>query len=297
MVRAHRSKAQAPLLAMALLGASILASCGSAPQSTNQAAPQSGAAVMEQASDESVARDGGQMAANVSAPAPRPQLVRTANLNLRVDSVEQAIEQATAITRQQQGEVMNLQNQTPTAGSNHTASVKIRVPQAQLDVTIAALSKLGTVQQQVLQAEDVSDQLVDYQARLRNLRKAEETVLQIMDRSGNIGDVLKVTQELNNIRQSIEQINAQLSRLQNQVSYSTIDLVFESAIAPVLAQPTVQTQLANSWNEATQSIGKLTVDLMQLGIWLMVYSPYLLLIGCAATLLYRRRRRGRVAGE
>ncbi|MBI4785288.1 MAG: DUF4349 domain-containing protein [Oscillatoriophycideae cyanobacterium NC_groundwater_1537_Pr4_S-0.65um_50_18] len=297
MVRAHRSKAHATLLAMALLGVSILASCGSAPQSTKQAAPQSGVAVMEQASDESVATNGGQMAANISAPAPRPQLVRTANLNLRVDSVEQAIEQATTIARQQQGEVMNLQNQTPAAGSQHIASVKIRVPQAQLDVTIAALSKLGTVQQQVLQAEDVSDQLVDYQARLRNLRKAEETVLQIMDRSGNIGDVLKVTQELNTIRQSIEQINAQLSRLQNQVSYSTIDLVFESAIAPVLAQPAVQTQLANSWNDATQSIGKLTVDLMQLGIWLMVYSPYLLLIGGAATLLYRRRRRGRVVGE
>jgi hypothetical protein len=296
MVDAHRSKAQATLLAITLLGASILTSCGSAQRSTESAALPASSAITNQASEAPAATDGVQgLTANVAAP--QPQLMRTANLNLSVDSVEQAIEQSMAIARQQQGEVMNLQNQTPMAGEQHTASIEIRVPQAKLDEAIAALAKLGRVQQQTLQAEDVSDQLVDYQARLRNLRKAEVTVLQIMDRSGSISDVLKVTQELNNIRQSIEQINAQLSRLQNQVSYSTIELRFESAIAPVPAQPAVQTQLADSWNGATQSIGKLTVDLMQIGIWLMVYSPYWLVVGGAVTLLYRRRRRVREVRE
>jgi len=153
------------------------------------------------------------------------------------------------------------------------------------------------VQQQSRSAEDVSTQLVDYQARLRNLRRSEETVLKILDRSGNVGDVLKVAQELNTIRQSIEQISAQLSSLQNQVAYSTIDLYLESTIAPLPAQPSTQAQLANTWNSATQSIGKFTVDLMQLGLWLLVYSPYLLLLIGAATLLHRRRRRVRSAQE
>ncbi|MBW4659711.1 MAG: DUF4349 domain-containing protein [Drouetiella hepatica Uher 2000/2452] len=296
MVGAHRSKAQATLLAMALLGASILTSCGSVPQSAENSALPASSAVTNQAS-EAPAPTGGVQGLTANISAPQPQLVRTANLNLSVDSVKQAIEQSMAIARQQQGEVMNLQNRTPTEGEHHTASIEIRVPQAKLDAAIVAFSKLGTVQQQTLQAEDVSDLLVDYQARLRNLRKAEATVLQIMDRSGNISDVLKVTQELNNIRQSIEQINAQLSRLQNQVSYSTIELRFESVIAPVPAQPAVQTQLVDSWNDATQSIGRFTVDLMQIGIWLMVYSPYWLVVGSAVTLLYRRRRRVREVCE
>lgn len=288
MVRTPRSKHSAKLLAMAIAGTSVLASCGSL-QSVENAAPLSGAASR---TAEAPAADAAQTTA-ASVPAPQPQLVRTANLEISVESIDPAIDQAQAIVRQHQGEVMNLQNQTPIPGDRHVASIQIRVPQNKLDSAIAALSALGTVQQQSLTAEDVSNQLVDYQARLRNLRRSEETVLKIMDRSGSVGDVLKVAQELNTIRQSIEQTNAQLSSLQNQVAYSTIDLYFRSAIAPLPARPSTQAQLTDTWNSATRSIGEFTVDLMQIGLWLLVYSPYLLLILGAAILFYRRRRRVR----
>lgn len=67
---------------------------------------------------------------------------------------------------------------------------------------------MGTVENQMITAEDVSDQLVDVQARLRNLRKSEEMVLKIMERSGSVGDVLKAANELSTIRESIERIDA-----------------------------------------------------------------------------------------
>ena len=294
-------KSRASLLAIALLSISTLAGCGQPPQITEAEALMAGStgSPASQAADvaqtEAPARTtplppGTLMAASPAA-VPQPQLVRTAELSVTVESAETAIASATTIARQQQGEVMNLQDQTPPAGDRHIASMQLRVPQTKLDVTLTALAELGTVQQQTLKAEDVSEQLVDFEARLRNLRRAEETVLKIMERSGNVGDVLKVVQELNMIRQNIEQINAQLSSLQTRVSYSTIDLRLVTAIAPVSAPTPVQTQLTNTWNSATQSIAKVTVDLMQLGIWLMVYSPYLLLIGGAATLVYWRRQR------
>ena len=295
-------KSRASLLAIALLSISTLAGCGQPPQITEAEALMAGStgSPASQAADvaqtEAPARTpplpppGTLMAASPAA-VPQPQLMRTAELSVTVESAETAITSATTIARQQQGEVMNLQDQTPPAGDRHIASMQLRVPQTKLDVTLTALAELGTVQQQTLKAEDVSEQLVDFEARLRNLRRAEETVLKIMERSGNVGDVLKVVQELNMIRQNIEQINAQLSSLQTRVSYSTIDLRLVTAITPVSAPTPVQTQLTNTWNSATQSIAKVTVDLMQLGIWLMVYSPYLLLIGGAATLVYWRRQR------
>jgi hypothetical protein len=230
--------------------------------------------------------------APAAATAPAPQLIQTAELVLTVDSVKTSIASASAIVRQQQGDVLTLQDQTPqNDSSRHTASMQLRVPQSQLDATVAALAKLGTVQRQSLTAEDVSNQLVDYEARLRNLRRAEETVLQILDRSGNVDDVLKVTQELNTIRGSIEQIDAQLKDLRNRVAYATIHLRLEESIAAVPPQRAVRDQLQETWAGATRSLGKVTVDLMQLGIWLMVYSPYLLLIAGAATLGYRRLKR------
>ena len=41
---------------------------------------------------------------------------------------------------------------------------------------------------------------------------------------------LKVAQELSNVRQSIEQINAQIKSLQNQIAYSTISLKLEQSV-------------------------------------------------------------------
>lgn len=285
MIRRFRSKNSVKRLAIAIVSASVLAGCGLRPQAAENAGSFSANAPPAAAPTTDIA----QTAASV--PAPQPQLVRTANMGIRVESIESAIQQTQAIARQHQGEVMNLQDQTPAPGQHHSATLQLRVPQNQLDRAIAALAKLGAVQQQSLSATDVSDQLVDYEARLRNLRRSEETVLKIMDRSGSVADVLKVAQELNTIRQSIEQNNAQLNSLKNQVAYSTIDLDLETAIAPLPTEPSTQTQLANTWNSATRSIGDFTVGLMQICLWLIVYSPYLLLILGAATLLHRRRRR------
>ena len=101
---------------------------------------------------------------------------------LRVDSVAAAIKQVAKIINQHQGDILRLTDQgPPDSTARQTASMELRVPQAQLDLTLEQLSQLGTVQSRSLSAQDVSNQLVDYQARLRNLRKSEEVVLKIME--------------------------------------------------------------------------------------------------------------------
>lgn len=290
-----RSVCFQPIALTALLSGLVLSSCGSAPmpgassemqqQMAGEAAPQVSSAV-------DVPSDGSLVAAT-EVPRSLPQLIKTAELAIAVDSVEKSIDAATAIAQQQEGDVLGLQDDSP-SNSRQTAYMRLRVPQAKLEATLNALAGLGTVQRQSLTTEDVSNQLVDFQARLRNLQKTEEMLLNIMERSGNVGDVLKVAQELSNVRNSIEQIDAQLKDLQNRVAYSTINLNLEGAIASTSTDRTVSTQLGETWQRSTQSLGELTVDLLQLGIWLMVYSPYF--IGLAGIAYgYSRWRKSRQA--
>ena len=127
--------------------------------------------------------------------------------------------------RNSRGDLLRLDDAIPTDPTQrHTATLELRVPQAKLDLTLDQIAALGTVQSRSVSAEDVSNQLVDFKARLRNLRKSEDVVRGIMERSGSVGDVLKVSQELSNIRNAIEQIDAQLQQLQTQVAYATISL-------------------------------------------------------------------------
>jgi hypothetical protein len=112
-----------------------------------------------------------------------------------------------------------------------------------------------------------------------------------MNRSGSVGDVLKVAQELSNIRQSIEQIDAQLQSLTNRVAYSTITLQLEAAVSTTSPQQPLGLQVQDTWNNATHSVGELTTDFIRLAIWLVAYSPYLLLLGGATWLGYTRHKK------
>ncbi|MEG4587279.1 DUF4349 domain-containing protein [Microcoleus sp. MOSTC5] len=216
-------------------------------------------------------------------PATRPQLIKKAELSVVVKSIDASTKSVTNIVEKQQGDILGFQNQKPPDSSvRQTASVEIRVPQERLETTLDTLAKLGTVENRALTAEDVTDQLVDNEARLRNLRKSEEMVLKIMERSGSVGDVLKAAQELSNIRESIERIDAQLKSLRNQVAYSTISLTLEAAVSAQQTQePSLGLRAQETWGKATHSVGELTLGLFGLGIWLLAYSPYLLLIAAA----------------
>lgn len=241
-----------------------------------------------------VAADGGASSPVLeTVPRTQPQLVKSAQIGLTVESVSQSLDRVTAIARQNQGDVLGLQDQVPPDDRiRHTAFLQIRVPQAKLETTLAALAQLGTVRQQSISAEDVSNQLIDYQARLRNLRNTEEMLLTLMKRSGSVGDVLKVAQELSNVRSSIEQIDGQLTDLQNRVAYSVISINLEEAIASIPAQQPLATQMQDAWEQATHSVSQLTTNLLKLGVWLVAYSPYWLVLAVGAAALHHSRQRG-----
>ncbi len=111
-----------------------------------------------------------------------------------------------------------------------------------------------------------------------------------MDKSGSVKDILSVAQELSKVREQIERITAQLKSLQNQVAYSTITLNLEAAVSSTSNQPGLPSQVQDAWNNSTSSFGAFTVGLMKLGIWLIVYSPYLLILVAVGYFLKRRFR-------
>lgn len=293
------------LLLGTLMGGMLITSCASAPSSSSVDSA-SGAAPLEAAAPSAEQQSGiaADMAAKGAAsneslpteptagvPQAQPKLVKTAHLTLTVDSMKPSIEKVTAIARQQQGDILGLQDQIPPDNSTrHTASLQLRVPQAKLDATINSLTTLGTVQQQAITAEDVSTQLVDFQARLRNLRNTETMLLKIMERSGSIGDVLKVSQEVSNVRSQIEQLDAQITNLSNRVAYSVVSVTLEEAIASIPPQTPLATEMQESWEQASHAVGQFTVGLMKLGIWLVAYSPYWLTLLIGVTVLSQRRR-------
>lgn len=250
---------------------------------------------------------GSELESSSAALPKQSQLIKNAEVSLIVDSVEKTLPQISALLLQKQGDLLSLQTynldpQVPVASAAvdsspaipdqaTSASLQLRIPQDQLELTLDSLAGLGEVEQLSITAQDVSNQLVDFEARLRNLRKAEETVLGIMNRSGSIAQVLEVTRELTNIRAQIEQIDAQLSSLRNQVAYSRITLQLqEKAVTPL--DPSFIQLIQTNWQQATSTVGEMATGFVVAGVWLVAYSPFLIIPGVGLVLIVRLRRRG-----
>lgn len=227
----------------------------------------------------------------------RPQLIKKATLSLEVASVKESFAQVREIVNTQQGDVLSLNDSggdvtEEIAQKRRQITFEMRVPAQNLDNTLDALTELGKVGDRTITSEDVSAQLVDTQARITNSRKSEAALQEIMSRSGDISDVLEVSRELSQVRQNIEQMSARQESLKAQVRYSTITLNLETTVAPseTSAQPTFSRQIKDSWQSATNSVGDFTTDLLQIGIWLLAYSPYLAVLLCGALVIKKATR-------
>jgi molecular chaperone GrpE (heat shock protein) len=99
-----------------------------------------------------------------------------------------------------------------------SAALQIRVPENKFEEVRAEIRKLGLrVESEKLQSEDVTKQYVDEAARLRNLHAQETQYLGILKQAKTVKDTLEVSDQLNRIRQEIEQQQAEFEALSKQV--------------------------------------------------------------------------------
>jgi len=201
-----------------------------------------------------------------------PRLIKNANLVLFVSSISESLPKINQLLTDYQGDTLSLQ-ETRLSDTSSTATLILRIPQQHLEVVIEKLLTLGQVEQRSITTQDVSEQIFDFEARLRNLRRTEESLLAILNRSGTIAEVLAVTQELSTVRQQIEQLTGQLSRLENQVTYARLTLTLTEERPAVISEPTLWEQLGMTFQEALASLGKLGTSGLKTLIWLLVYSP------------------------
>ena len=287
-----RSSINCRLAALAgLLSLAATVGCSSAPTGSETAIQEAPASAP---GDSAVsAESAGNRSSSIPTPDLQhsPKLIKNASLRIESADVDEAVKAISNILAENQGDLLSLSDQENQATQPRQVSLQIRVPQGNLDNTLEALRNLGNVAEQTIAAEDVAAQLVDLQARVRNLRKSEEALLEIMERSGSIPDVLEVSRELSTIREAIERQDAQSTALQSRVAYSTISLSLISTQPLATTTSPVGETLNQTWQTATSSAKTVGVSLLQLTLWLLVFSPYigLLVLGGWAGQRYRRR--------
>ncbi|MBZ5548697.1 MAG: DUF4349 domain-containing protein [Acidobacteriia bacterium] len=155
------------------------------------------------------------------------KLVRTAALGFIVKSPAETAEK---IIQLAQGAGGFLLTSNVNGGSDATsASLTIRVPAAKFDKVRAQIRKLGLrVESESIEAQDVTKQYVDQEARLRNLRAQEQQYLGILRKAATVKDTLEVSDKLNEVRGAIEERQAEFEALSKQVETVAINVTLRA---------------------------------------------------------------------
>ena len=144
------------------------------------------------------------------------RLVRTESLSFIVKAPAETAEKIIQIA---QGEGGFLLTSNVNGGVDATnAMLSIRVPAGKFEEARTQIRKLSLrIESESTDAQDVTKQYVDQEARLRNLRAQEQQYLGILRKAATVKDTLEVSDKLNEVRGAIEERQAEFEALSKQV--------------------------------------------------------------------------------
>lgn len=142
------------------------------------------------------------------------QIIYTATLHVAVFGLDPAIELAESIPERYGGWIE----------SRNNYQLTLRVPAEHLFEVIEQLSALGVVLGKTLQAEDVTAEYVDLDARIRVLEHIVAQLELLLQQATSVEEALKIRVELDRIRIELEAARARMRQLSEMIDFSTLVL-------------------------------------------------------------------------
>jgi hypothetical protein len=229
-----------------------------------------------------------------------PMVVQTASIMILASNYDQASKTIQQITAHHGGYVQDLNAETPT-GAARSLSATLRVPEKQLEACLADLRKLGHVEQEWRNNQEITSRYIDVIARLRNSRAEEQRILELLKtQTGRLSDVLEAERELARVRGDIESMEGQRAYMEHQVSHATVQVQLNEEYRAQLNPEAFSTgtRIRNSLVEGFRNLGDGAVSMV---MFVFAYGPsilfWLVLISVPTWFAWRRFRRGRTPGD
>jgi len=166
-----------------------------------------------------------------SASAPQPAngaaterlIIRNADLDIVVQDTEAAVDELNAMADELGGYVIESNLNQYQEGMR--ARLRIRVPADSLDTALERIHELAVeVNNQNVSGQDVTEEYVDLQSRMRHLEATEERLLTFMQEAEDTEAALEVYDRLQNIQAEIERVRGRIQYLEESAAMATISI-------------------------------------------------------------------------
>ena len=283
------------MASIALILMLLVAACGAASDMVRETPPE--LVVVEKAMEQPAAPAYEAEVSTTDAGFEQAEMERmiiwNADISLTVEDVEASIEAAQALARRLGG--YTISSDSWLQDEQLYARLTIRVPAERFEEAMAQLRDLALeVTRESANSEDVTDQYVDLESRLRHLEAKEAQLLEFLEDAEDTEAVLAVYEQLDETQAEIEQVKGRMNYLEKLSAMATINVELnpEELEPPVVEEGW---QPGRTLRNAARALLNALKALADIAIWVTIFLlPILLLLAVPVILviwLVRRRRR------
>lgn len=217
---------------------------------------------------------------NVAVVDVERMVIFNAEMNLRVKNFEKARNALEQKAKSYNGYIVQ-SSSNRYDGEQQSGTMTFRIPQEHFQSFLSDAEGLSVqVYNRQVSGQDVTEEYVDLESRLKSKRAVEARLLEFMKEAQKTEDLLKISSDLANVQEDIEQIAGRKKFLENQSALSTVTITLEENEVPVSK---IDNENLNTWQKIKKQFADNINILLSAGSGIIVFLignlPILLIVG------------------
>lgn len=219
------------------------------------------------------------------------KIIYNASLDVVVKDLDTAITEVEKLVQQYRGYIARSEI-TGNQGSRRSATWMLKIPSEQFRLAITSFIDLGIPEKNTSDSQDVTEEFLDLEARVKTLKAEEEALNTMLREATNLESILKIRQQITELRGQIEKAEGRLKFLTVMTSLSTITLTLreDAAYVPpsVPQEPTFTVRVEETFTNSMTVLQRLGEGVGLAIVAITPWLPLILILGLLLRWLVRR---------
>lgn len=214
------------------------------------------------------------------------KLIWTADLEFQVKDVDVSTEKINSLSEKYDGFVSNMMLSNNSYRMSNT--ITVRVPNKQFQKFVSAIKGEALFMDRAdIQSEDVTEEYVDIEARLKAKREVRDRYIEVLKtKTGSVKDIIEAEEAIRVITEEIEAKEGRLRYLNDRVDLSTVTITMYEKVKFVDSPERFEKSYSDEVGESFGT-GWKAVKMILLG-FIAVWP--LILLGLIALAIWKRKK-------
>ncbi|HHW01372.1 MAG TPA: DUF4349 domain-containing protein [Thermoanaerobacterales bacterium] len=213
------------------------------------------------------------------------KVIKNGEIQLEVKDLRETVNRIFTIVKEYGGYIQS--SSTRNNERQIFSEIVVKVPSSRFEEFFGRLKQMDKLIYDSISTQDVTEEYIDNQARLKVLKAQEERLVALMEKAQKIEDLLKIENELSRIRNEIEQIQGRINFLDKATSFSTVNIGIKQLLVSHPAAGSIMDGILYNLRDGWGAFFELAVDTLQVIAWL---SPFIILAAIIILIVKKNKK-------